>query len=224
MVGGKHVFWQALVFTIFVFLIGLMLGTFLEVNRSDRIQSQLMESEINLLDAQLREQTTKHFSFDCSSQIESSFSFADKIYDEAVRLERYDSASKFLDGLKTVHKRYDLLRLILWIEAVELKEKCPDQFHTVVYLYKYDVDDVDINSRQAFFSRLLLDTKNANPDKILLIPIAANLDLDSIDLVLMNYGLTQDALPAIIVDEEEVISDIISLEELRNVIFDSNKE
>ena len=139
MVNSKHAFWQALVFAIILFGIGLILGFFLESYRADKVQFNLIDSEINILDDQLRNKIIGDFDIDCDIAVQSNFDFADKIYSEALKLEKYDSASKTSDGsFFILHRRYDLLRVLLWTESIELRERCNEDFHTVVYLYDYN--------------------------------------------------------------------------------------
>jgi hypothetical protein len=222
MKNPKNAFWQALVFTVIVFGIGLILGFFLESYRADKVQYNLFDSEINVLDDQLRNRIIGDFDVDCEVAIQSTFDFADKIYDEALKLESYDAASQFSDSFLILHRRYDLLRTLLWIESVELKKRCDGKrFHTVVYLYDYNIEDVNIKSRQAFYSRILLDLKNSYPDEIVLIPIAATTGLESVELLVETYGISE--LPSIIIDEKDVVSGIITFDELENVILKNSK-
>jgi len=64
---------------------------------------------------------------------------------------------------------------------------------------------------------MLEDMKEKNKDKMLLIPIAGNLDLASIDLILKDYGIEE--LPVILIDEDEIVSDLITFDELEQKIF-----
>jgi len=217
MVNTKHAFWQALVFTIIVFGIGLILGFFLESYRADRVQFNLVDSEINILDDQLRTRIIGDFDIDCDVAVQSTFDFADKIYQEALKLESYDSASKVSDSFLILHRRYDLLRTLLWVESIELREECGADFHTVVYLYDYATEDIDIRSRQLFYSKLLLDLRNKYPDDILLIPIAINTNLESVDLVVESYEIEE--FPSIILDESEIVSGIITFEEFEDIVI-----
>lgn len=216
--NSKHAFWQALVFTIIVFSIGMMLGFFLEVNRSQSVNENLINSELNIIDQQLRNKVINELNISCDIAIESTFNFADEIYLEASKLESYDAASKFSETLTLLHKRYDLLRALVWTEAIGLRENCGSDFHTVVYLYDYAADDVEINAKQRFYSIMLLELKEAHPDEILLIPIAGDADLESLNLLMRNYGIEE--LPSIIINEETIITNTnTTLEELEDIIF-----
>lgn len=222
MVNSKSAFWKALVFTIIIFILGLIFGYFFEGTRLDKTQKEVMSSEISLLDEQLRAKVLDDSNLDCSIALDSSFNFADRIYAEAMLLEKYDSKSNFIDTLQVVHKRYDLLRMMLWAEAKELKKKCPDEFNTLVYFFDYNSEDIDLQAKQTTFSRMLIDLKEKHPKEILLIPIAANLNLSSIDEVMKFYNIS--SAPAIIINEKRVINQITPITELENIIFQSNKE
>ena len=215
--NNKHAFWQALVVAVIVFGVGILLGFFLESYRSNEIQLNIMAAEINVLDEQLRNKIIENFDVNCELATKSSFSFADKIYLEAEKLERYDEASKFTETLLVLHKRYDLLRALLWTEIVDLKERCNEDFHTVVYFYDYGTENIDISSKQLFYSRLLFDLKSKYPDEVILIPIAIDTGLESVRLLVENYNI--DEFPAIVVDEYEIIDGIITFEELEEIVF-----
>ena len=215
----KKVFWQALVFTVIIFVLGMLFGFFLEQNRADKAQFNLLESETNVLDDELRNKILDSFNVECGLALRSTFDFADKIYLEAAKLEQYGAAAKFTDSHLFLHRRYDLLRTLLWNQAIELKEKCGENFHTVVYLYQYDLDNLEIDSKQLFYSRLIFDLKQKYPDKVLLIPIAVNTDLSSVDLIVDSYDL--EDFPKIIIDERHIIDEIVKIEDLENIVFNA---
>lgn len=216
MVGEKRALWQALVFTLIIFAVGFLFGFALENSRADDVQLALINSEISSLDQQVRTRGINQFEIECAPAKESAFKFADKIYEESSKLELLDSSSKFTETLKILHKKYDLLRVILWMEAIELKKQC-DEIHTVVYIFEYASEDNEKKALQSAFSRLLLDEKNEHPDEILLIPIAGNLDIESANLILEKYEV--DKLPVVIINEKKIIYELTSRDELEKEIF-----
>ena len=219
MVNSKSSFWLALIFTAAVFLVGMLLGATFEGMRSRGLQTNLINSETNLIDQQLRNRAFTNFNINCDAAVKDLFVFADRIYEEAVQLERYDSASKFDSTPKILHKRYDLLRMMLWSESIEIKKECSSNFHTLVYIYKYDDEDVDVSAEQSFYSRFLAEFKGEHPDDVLLIPFAGDTGLDSVNLVLGSYNITESDLPVIIVDEKTIIREVITSDELENIVF-----
>lgn len=214
---ARHAFWQAFLAAVLVFVTGLLLGFFLESGRIAEVQHVLYASEVNVLDEQLRGRLLTDLSLDCSLAKNSSFQFADTIYAEAQQLELYDAASKFSDSLQIVHKRYDLLRMLLWSESMQVRERCQEGFHTIVYFYNYTHRDSILRAQQTTFSRLLTDLKEAYPEDILLIPIALDSDLASVKLAQTRYGIT--SVPSILIDEQIVVDRVVSSTDLRTRVF-----
>lgn len=217
---SKNVFLQALIITIIVFAIGIIVGFNLESNRVDKTELALLNSEVNIMDEQVRNLNIGLFNVSCGLSVSSTFDFADRIYQDALLLEEYDSSNKFTNELQIIHKKYDLLRMMLWAKSIEIKKTCPQDFHTVVYFFDYKSEDINTKARQSAMSRLLADLKNKHGSGILLIPIAANLNLESVNLVLEKYEIKE--IPAIIVDERKVVKDSVTFEELESIVFENN--
>jgi hypothetical protein len=214
--NNKSAFWKAFVFTLIVFVIGLFLGAYFESQRASSIVGVLENSEIDLLDEQVSVKAISDFNVRCDVSKNSVFAFADRIYNEAEKLEKDDQATKFSDGLKVAHKRYDLLRTLLWTQAVEIKKKCGN-LHTVVYIYEYNTKDVDKQALQISFSRLVEELKQKHPNEVLLIPIAGNTELSSLETILKEKNIA--SMPSIIVDEQKVFDKIVSYNELESSVL-----
>lgn len=220
MVNNKSAFWKALIASLVIFAIGFTIGFYIENTRISLVETALLNSEINLIDEQIKSSTLQELNLDCNSSKESTFAFADRIYEEALRLEEYDSSNKLKNTLTTFHRRYDLLRALLWTESAKIRKSCPNQFHTIIYLYNYDTDGIKTKAEQLTMDRLLLDFKYNFPEKVLLIPMASNLNIESINLIMKKYNITES--PAIIIDDSKVIREIPTLKELEKIVFDSN--
>ena len=177
LISQKNIFWEAAVITLFIFGLGILLGIFIENSRGDKISDLYLISEVNLLDVQIQTEILNLDYADCQEIVEKNIEFADKVYNDAKVLERYEGASRFKDLLVQQHKRYDLLRTLLWINSIKIKEKCGNSLHTLVYLYDYQIDDLQEKSKQEVFSRFLEELKRDSGDTIILIPIAKNLNI-----------------------------------------------
>jgi hypothetical protein len=108
------------------------------------------------------------------------------------------------------------------LQSIDLKKKCPGEFHTIVYLYEYNTDIVKTKALQIAMSKQLEELKNKYPGDVLLIPIAGNMNVDSINLMKENENIHN--LPVIIVDENTKISELLEMKELENVVFNYNKQ
>ena len=221
MVNSKNAFWQAFLVTIFVFVAGLVLGFYIELSNVSKSDLLIRSAEVDLLDQQIKVSgLTNDFNFNCEIAKENLFMFADEIYLDASQFEEEDSRSKLtVNQRRVLHKRYDLMRVNLWMESIKIKNKCNESFHTVVYLFDYASSDVDVKSQQRIYSLILMDLKYKYPEEIFLLPIAANLELGSVDMIKQSYDISSS--PSIIVDESIVINSLVTLEELEQEIFGS---
>lgn len=212
----KHVFWEALLIAIFIFALGIFLGYIIELNRTSKIIEVYQQSELDLLDIKIQDSIMSSGIFDCNSFTKETMNFADRVYDEAKTLERYESSSKLSQGIMLQHKKYDLLRTLLWLNSIELKERCGDKFTTIVYIYEYNVLDTNIRAEQAAFSRKLSQIKEQYGSDVLLIPIAGNLEVNSLNILKQKYNIT--IIPSVLINENIKIEDIEGLKSIDSYI------
>lgn len=212
----KHVFWEALIVTIFIFGTGILLGIFIEGERVDEISDFYLVSEINLLDVKIQTELLNSEFLDCQESVRKNIEFADKVYEDAKILDDYEEANILKDSLVNHHKRYDLLRTLLWLNSIKIKEKCgEDILHTVVYLYDYQTEELEQKSKQIVFANFLADLKKEKQDQFILIPIARNLDISSLELLTKNYNINQTS---ILVDESVIITDLDKLDTIEKLL------
>jgi len=197
----KHVFWQAFFLTILFFFLGLILGIYLEQTRIDNTNIAFYQSESSLYDSFALVKLSENPFVSCEDLKSASVDFANQIYEEAKDLEKFDNSNKLTKSLKVVHRKYDLLRTLLWMNIISFKENC-GEINTAVYLYEYDTENLKIKSKQIVWSRILEDLKNEMGDDLILIPIAVDQNLVSLDYLIRAYGLTD--FPAVILNEKDI--------------------
>ncbi len=212
----KHVFWEALLVTLFIFGVGVLSGVILENLRTSEISDLYQISEVELLDIRLQNEIYSKGEFDCEFAIQENLKFTDKIYEEAKILEKYEKARRLTDNLIIKHKKYDLLRAMLFMNSIEIRKNCNTSYHNVVYFYlaEYDNPRLDLKAKQQTFSKLLWEFKQKKREEILLIPIAANKDVSSINVLLNQYNISREELPIILINEEIKITELQNVEEL----------
>jgi len=210
----KHVFWQALIITIVVFSLGIIAGVLLENFRTDKVNYLVANSELNLLDIRLQNQIYSTTKFNCNTAIAENLKFADKTYAEAKILDRYEQASVITEDLRVAHKKYDVLRSTLLLNSIIIREKCNSSYSEVVYFYKYNNPDMDLKAKESVFSKLLSELKANKGDSILLIPIAADNNLSSVNLLLDKYDVSDKDLPIIIINGKTRITEIENIDDL----------
>ncbi len=210
----KNVLWEALVVTIVIFLAGLFLGMLLETSNSVEVSNLYTQSEISLTDAMTTLRLTEDSDFNCDVIKQGNIDFANRIYEEAKTLEKYEESGKLTDSIKLFHKKYDLLRTLLWTSNQKSLERC-ENYDLLVYLYEYNSEDNGKKALQNVWSKILLDVKQQNED-ILLLPIAADQELTSLDLLMSEYGITQ--LPALVINNEQVLYEIENQNQIQTLL------
>ncbi len=212
----KNAFWEAFFLAAVVFVVGLLLGIAYEASRLDKINEYYAESEIFLMDALALHNLASLDTASCEILVQSNIKFADRIYGEARLLEKYEDAGKMTDYLWLAHRKYDLLRTFLWINTVKTMENCEGNFSVLVYLYEYEADDLSQKATQKVWSRILSDLKEEKGEGVILIPIAVDTGLTSLDSLIEKFEISQ--FPVVIINEEHVIEELSSVEELKKYL------
>lgn len=211
----RHVFWEALIIAVFIFSLGILLGVFLENWRKGNIEALYSESELKLLDLEIQSQILGFKDFSCENAIKENIEFGDRIFEEAILLQQLEESQTLTEALTMQHKKYDLLRTLFWINSIKIKERCKNPFHTVVYLYK-NAPDIDTRAKQNAFSKTLSELKDNVGNKIVLIPIAGNMNLTSTESLMKEYNI--EKLPVVIVDEKYRVYEIEELPKIESLI------
>ncbi len=212
----KYIFLYALLLTFVVFNLGIFMGYMLESSRIDKINKLYLGAEMELLDQRIQKDALEILELNCDMLIEENIKFADRIFEEALLIQKYEEANKINGDIKFQHKRFDLLRTLFWINSVRIKEKCNSDYHNLVYFYKYNNPSIEQESKQKFFSNLLKKLKEKWGDEIMLIPIAADNEIASVNLLLDKYDIKE--LPVILIDEEIKITDLENIEDIEKYL------
>lgn len=212
----RYVFLQALFLTVVMFLIGMYVGIVFEDRNLNQAENFFSQSEISLMDIVALNNLLDAGDLSCEAIKKSNFDFADKIYEEALLLEDYEKVGKIQDNLVFIHRKYDLLRTFLWMNAIKVKSKCESNFSTVVYIYNYELKDLTIRAKQSVWSKILIDLKRKRGDDVLLIPIATSDDFISLGALTKKFNISK--YPVVIVNEEHIFYDLESSEDLEKYL------
>jgi len=211
----KHVFWQAFFLALMFMFLGLVLGVYLEQLRADNSNIAIYDSETSLYDSFALGKLLENPLVSCDKLKEANVDFANKIYLEAKELERFDGSSKITGSLKKIHRKYDLLRTMLWMNLIKAKENC-EGINTIVYLYEYDSEDIQQMSKQNVWSKILQDFKDEEGDEVILIPIAVDQNIVSLSYLVQTYGARE--FPAVIINEKDIFYEHKTVEELKEYL------
>ena len=212
----KWTFLYALIITLVIFNLGLFVGYMLESSRINKINDWAFQAEMEILDQKIQENALDIIDFDCEILVQNNIDFADRIFEEAQTIDNYEKANRINQDIISQHKRYDLLRTLFWINSIKIKEKCNSDYHTLVYFYQYNEPTFDQKAKQRVFSKLLTEIKEAKGKEVMLIPIAADNGLPSINLLVGEYGVVE--LPSILIDEDIILSELSSAEEIEKYL------
>lgn len=214
----KHVFWEAFFVTVVIFIFGILLGVAFEASKLDEVNRYYAQSEISLMDVIALNKIIESENPECSVLIKENVDFADRIYGEAGLLEKYEDSGKITEGMKLAHKKYDLLRTFLWMSSTKSVEKCGDDFDLVVYLYEYETKDLVEKATNAVWSRVLFGLKSERGGRIILIPIAVDSDLVSLNALISKYEISD--FPVVIINNKVVVEELTSVEEIKRYLAD----
>ncbi|MEX0920702.1 MAG: hypothetical protein WDZ62_00350 [Candidatus Pacearchaeota archaeon] len=218
-INSKHAFWQALIVTIAIFIIGLFLGISIEGKRAAEANERFIVSEMSLMDSFALGKIisiSESAELDCETLIDANLNFADRIYSEAILFEEYGESEKLTENVKMVLKRYDLLRTLLWVNTMEISDECMEKTSVIVYLFDRDKEDTRVKSENKVWERILFELKQDEGEKIILIPIGVNEDLISLNTLISEYEISE--YPVVIIDNEHVVDELVSINELKGYL------
>jgi hypothetical protein len=210
---NKITFLEAFFFTIGIFIIGILIGMGTEDKNINQMNEVYIDSQVTMFDTYLASTLINEDS-SCDFIKSESIKLADRIYEEAEMMDEYESYSQIGDTIKFVHKKYDVLRTMLWDISGSYIDKC-DNYNIVVYLYEYDSDDVNKKAKQNVWSKLLYEVKQNRSD-VILIPIAVDQGLLSLNTILSKYDIEQ--YPAVIVNNDKIYYDTMTVSEFESAI------
>ena len=213
------IFIKAFVLTLIILFIGIMLGFWIESSRVEEIRSILIETEILFNDARLQSLYYTDFSNTtefCESALKSNLEYNSRIYQEGLKIERYEVANKLSPELLLERKRYALLQFQFWMNAVKLKSLCNFDYDVLLHLWKYQVSDYDTDLKNKLESAVILELKEKCGNKLMLSPIPIDLNLTSVDIAVRNYNITKT--PAIIINNKIILQGFYTLEQLEGYV------
>ncbi|MEK6827008.1 MAG: hypothetical protein AABX99_00810 [Nanoarchaeota archaeon] len=210
----KMIFLYALIITLVVFNLGIFMGYMLESSRLDRINILYSNAELELFDQMAQKESLGALNINCKTLVEENIKFGDKVFQEALQIQKYEEANRISGDIIFQHKRFDLLRTLFWMNSIKIKQSCNSNYHNIVYFYKYNNPSINQDSKQKFFSNLLEQVKKKEGDKVMLIPIAGDNDIPSINILINQFNITE--FPTILIDEKTKLTDIKNADELEN--------
>lgn len=209
-----YIFLEAFLVATFLFTFGILVGIFIENARVNTLEKDFANLEVDIMDARLISDLIGKSG--CELSMQENIKFADRVFFEANKLTKYENSNQITDAIKTEHKKYDLLRIMILMNSINIKQKCKVAYHDVVYIYKYDNPLLSERAKQSVISNLLSDIKNKLGDKVLLLSLAGDMNSPSVELLRNQYNITE--LPTILIDEKIKVTEINSAEDIEKYL------
>ncbi|MFH8132254.1 MAG: hypothetical protein QW321_01455 [Candidatus Aenigmatarchaeota archaeon] len=216
MVYKVSIHYAPTIFTVLIFLIGLMIGIIVENYRLSSIRKSISESEIRWNDARLLNYYFINLEKNnCDLAFEENLEYNEKIYSYGKVIEQAIEASRFTPELEQEWRRYTLLQVQFLFGSIELKEKCNLDYSIVIHLFKKKnlTSEEEINNKLQ--SAILLDLKEKCGRKMMLVPLTADVDLLVVDYIVKRFNVT--TYPSVIIDEK-VFQGLTPKEELEKYL------
>ena len=212
----RDVFWKAGFFTIVVFISGILLGYFLESYRVDEIRAEYRNIENQWADAKVQSSFYQLMkpSF-CDESIKENLNFADRVYREGLKLEKYEQSNRITEEILYDKERYVLLKLEFWINSVYLKEKCQTNYTNLIYFYAQN-PTLEQKGKQDTQALILKDLKDKYGADLMLIPLPIDLNIATINILKESYNIID--VPTLLIDEKNKLDGVKSVEEIEKVI------
>lgn len=200
----NKIFLETLAITLVILIVGFAIGFFVESYRADKIFRDYKAFEVESLDLKMQTYYLETIeSSSCASAIQENINFADRVYNEGLLIQKYEDESELTQNILLEKKRYVLLDEQLWINSMILRKKCDNPFHTLIYVYSQNPDSSK-EAEQAAISKTLQEIKQERGNDIILVPIAGDMGIISIESQLRNYNITY--LPSVLIDEKTVLA------------------
>ena len=187
-----------------------------ESSRVNKINEFYVQSDMDLLDQRVQSDAFDIVDLNCEDAISANIIFADKIFEDAKTIQRFEDANRFNNDIIFQHKRFDLLRTLFWMNSIRIKNNCNASYHNIVYFYKYNDPSIEQKARQRVFSRILEELKQDEGKNVMLIPIAGDNNLTSVDLLIKTYEISN--LPTILIDETVKIDTLETKEDIEKYL------
>jgi len=211
----------AALLTLFIFILGLMLGLVIEGKRVQYIESVNRIEKLDYSSLQLQYAYIDQLSQEknCDAVSKTFESSVKSLIETSGRLENYEqNANLNKEDLHALKREYILAQLNYWLLAQRTKKICNRDLVTILYFYSTDKECPDCE-KQAF---ILTYLKNEFKDKLLIFALDSTYaDEPMIEMLKGQYEISR--YPTLII-EGHVFEDFISKDKILGIICPLYKE
>jgi len=211
----KNVFLKTAILTILVFVIGFFVGVFFDNLRLEEIREGVTEIDNLWNDARLLHSYIQKFSNItpyCGFLLDENLKLGDRIYEEGLRIERYEEVNRFAPLFNQEKKRYALLDLQFWLNSIDLKRLCNANYSTIIYLYS----QYSKTAEQEFQDKVLWDFKQKCGPQTIYITFPADMGISTIEIIKNIYKI--EKIPAVLINESLLLYSPITMGEIEKYV------
>ena len=201
----RYYFIEAFILTVLLFVGGFFIGMGIEKTRNDYLAQSYYSTESEILDLGAQLDISNLGRYTCSELIARNFDIGNQIYEQALIFQDYENAAILTKTqLVKEHKKFDALRTLFWVNSIKIKERCGEGvFNTVVYLYDYPATETESMAKQKIMARITQEIKDLAQNEVVLIPIAKNLNISSLNDLISQYDLENESA-VLLINEKDV--------------------
>ncbi len=212
----KPIFIKAAVYTLIVFMLGVLLGYVLEEQRTSYIEEKYQVLELKWQDARIQSMYFQNLDYDqCDLAIEGNLDFSDEIYELGKKIDDYEEVNALTGEMILEKKRHALLKTQFWLNSMILKDKCNSEFVNVVYFFKND-PSIEEKQKQYTQSDVLREIKEKYGRGVMLIPLPIDSDISMIEIFKKQYDINE--VPTILINEENKLVGVHSFNEIEKAV------
>lgn len=215
-----NIYVKAFFLSLGIFLIGLFVGINIEnfirsdlVARASDIESSIQEIELEMLYFQ-----GLNASYSCDFLNEIVRKTNNNLDSLSEKLANYPESNVLFGSseVKAIKRKYTFLLIKDWLLQERIKVNCGTKSVSVLYFYKTEnCDDCIIQGN------ILSSLKNSFKEKLMIFPLDVKVQLSMIEILMNRFNIT--STPSLVI-EEKVYKEIVSKNELKNIICEIFKE
>lgn len=196
---SRRIFLLALGITLIVFLGGLYAGVIISEEKINYLRESLRKTEREFQKYRTTLMIQENFpEKNCDILSYRNRQLAPEISKMNDRISNYDRTKKFEhpEDFESLREDYALLYIQYWLQMKKSKEICGSNITTILYFYSNE----DCPSCEGQ-GKVLDYWKKQYENDLLIFPLATDLELDSIDMLLKAYEI--ESLPSLVVNENK---------------------
>ncbi len=202
-----------LTITTLLFLLGIFVGVTISKTRLSTLETTISEfkQNINSLQTIIMISNSINNSVSCSFQQIQINETQEKLEELSKKVVNYEVQSRVrTSDYKQLKKEYNNLRAEYWLMLEELRNKCNNDYTTILFIYQTENDCPECRDEGVILSHATINKS------VYVIPIDINENVTLIKAISKAYNITKT--PTIIINSSRIINGFINETTLLSII------